>query len=294
VSVPIHDPYAVPGEYCKVQLHCHTTESDGRFRPRELLRMYKDAGYSFVFITDHNHVTRCDDLNDDSFLALPGTEDTVSYLLQPLGPHLGRLFVDHPTRRGTAQERINRTVEEGGLASLCHPSWTGNLWTGTWSPQAVAALRGYTFLEIVNPHSDTAKDTARWEAVLRERGPEWPVWAVAVDDCHRKDQFNRAWVMVRIAEHSPQALREALASGAFYASTGPEGRFGAGGGAVWAEFRETLEARVLDREGRVRATERGTTVRYSVQGDEGYLRVEGASPRGGIWSQPFWVVESPR
>jgi len=290
----ILDPYAVQGEYRKVQLHCHTTESDGRFRPRELLRMYKDAGYSFVFITDHNRVTRCDDLNDDTFLALPGTEDTVSYLLPPLGPHLGRLFVDQPSRRGSAQDRINRTVDEGGLTSLCHPSWTGNLWTGTWSPQAVTGLRGYNFLEIVNPHSDTTRDTARWEAALRERGAGSPVWAVAVDDCHRQDQFNRAWVMVRTAEHSPQALRAALAAGAFYASTGPEGRFGADGAVISAEFRESLEARVLDRDGRVRATGRSTTLRYSVQGDEGYLRVEGVSPRGRIWSQPFWLTLGSR
>jgi hypothetical protein len=294
VNFRIHDPYAVPGEYRKVQLHCHTTESDGRFRPPELLRMYKEAGYSFVFITDHNRVTRCEDLNDDTFLALPGTEDTVSYLLPPLGPHLGRLFVDRSIRRGTAQELINRTVEEGGLASLCHPSWTGNLWTGTWSPQNVKGLRSYNFLEIVNPHSDTAKDTALWEAALRKRGAGSPVWAVAVDDCHRQDQFNRAWVMVRTAELSERPLRAALAAGAFYPSTGPEGRFGADGPTVWAEFKEALEARILDSSGRVRATGRSTTLRYSVQGNEGYLRVEGISPRGRIWSQPFWVVESPR
>src|SRR2546430_6921965 len=46
---------------------CHTTESDGEFRPRELLRMYRDAGYSFVCITDHNRVTRCEDVNSPEF-----------------------------------------------------------------------------------------------------------------------------------------------------------------------------------------------------------------------------------
>jgi len=293
VNFRIHDPYAVPGEYRKVQLHCHTTESDGRFDPRELLRMYKEAGYTFVFITDHNRVTRCDDLNDDTFLALPGTEDTVSYLLPPLGPHLGRLFVDQPTRRGTAQERIDRTAEEGGLAALCHPSWTGNLWTGTWSQRAVTGLRAYNFVEIVNPHSDTFEDTARWEAALHKRGPESPVWAVAVDDCHRSDQFNRAWVMVRVVEHSPRALKAALAGGAFYASTGPDGRFEAAGAVISAEFKEVVEARMLDRQGRVRAAGRDAILRYRVQGDEGHLRVDGMSPRGQIWSQPFWVVPGP-
>lgn len=288
----IHDPYAVPGQFRKVQLHCHTTESDGRFRPRELLGMYKDAGYSFVFITDHNRVTRCDDLNDDTFLALPGTEDTVSYLLPPLGPHLGRLFTDHSTQRGSAQERIDATLKQGALSSLCHPSWTGNLWTGTWSSEAVTRLRGYNFLEVINPHSDPIKDTALWQAALRARGARAPVWAVAVDDCHRGDQFNRAWVMARVAELSPTALRLALAGGAFYPSTGPEGVFGADGATVSAKFTDDVDARILDGDGRVRAAAHGRTIHYSAQGDERYLRVEGVSPsRGMIWSQPFWLLE---
>ncbi len=106
----VHDPYAVPGTFRKAQLHCHTTESDGRFRPPELLAMYRDAGYAFVCLTDHNRVTLCDDLNDQSFLAVPGTEDTVSSLLPPLGPHMGRLFVEAPLRSGFPQDRIDRTL----------------------------------------------------------------------------------------------------------------------------------------------------------------------------------------
>jgi hypothetical protein len=60
--------------------------------------MYRDAAYSFVSITDHNRVTRCDELNDEQFLSIPGTEDTVSQILPPLGPHMARLFVDEPLR----------------------------------------------------------------------------------------------------------------------------------------------------------------------------------------------------
>ncbi len=48
----VRNPYAVPGTFRKAQLHCHTTESDGRFKPRDLLAMFQDAGYAFVCITD--------------------------------------------------------------------------------------------------------------------------------------------------------------------------------------------------------------------------------------------------
>ena len=282
----IDDPYAVPGPYRKVQLHCHTTASDGSFSPAELLRMYKDAGYAFVFITDHNRVTRCDIHDDETFLALPGTEDTVSRL-RPLGPHLLRLFVAGPLRGGGVQGFIDQTAAADGLCGLCHPSWTGNLWTGAWPRSAVQSLRGYHFVEIRNPHSRQEADVLRWEAALRRRVP--PVWGVAVDDCHRRAQFNRGWIAARVPRVSAGDLRDALRRGAFYASTGPSAEFDVTGTVITARFEEPLATRFVDAQGRVRQARQGTVAEYDVHGDEQFVRVEAV--RGGyrIWSQPFLI-----
>jgi hypothetical protein len=289
--VQIHDPYAVPGAYRKVQLHSHTTESDGRFHPAELLRMYKEAGYACVFLTDHNRVTRCDALDDETFLALPGTEDTVSRL-RPLGPHLLRLFVGASLRGDDAQRYIEATEAEGGLCGLCHPTWTGNLWTGSWPVQAVTALRGYHLLEISNPHSRTADDVARWHAALgRPRAS--PVWGVAVDDCHGRAQFNRAWVAVKVPRIAADDLRRALRAGAFYASTGPAADFAVRGAAITARFDARMAVRFVDLAGRIRLAGEGSEASYTVAGDERYVRVEAASGRFAVWSQPF-AVEADR
>ena len=286
----IRNPYAVPGEYRKVQLHCHTTESDGNFRPRELLQMYRNAGYSFVCITDHNLVTRCNELNDHEFVAIPGTEDTVSRFLPPLGPHMGRLFVDAPLRRGSPQERINQTVAGGGIVSLCHPSWTGNLWTGTWSREAVENLSGFRLVEIWNPHSNSDDDVRRWEMALSRAGEKEPVWGVAVDDCHRQDQFNRGWIMVKVPEVSASGLRNALLHGSFYASTGPSADFSVDGGTVHVKVSSPGRIRFVDTGGRTRLEVQGSSGRYQVQGKEGYIRAECVTDDGRAWSQPFWIT----
>jgi len=283
----VHDPYAVAGEYRRAQLHCHTTESDGSFRPEALLRMYKAAGYAFVFLTDHNRVTRCDALDDETFLALPGTEDTVSRV-RPLGPHLLRLFVGESLQGGDAQRFIEQTEAAGGLCGLCHPSWTGNLWTGSWPERAVTALRGYHFVEICNPHSRPRDDTARWEAALRR--PDIPVWGVAVDDCHTHAQFNQAWIAARVLRISAGDLRRALQDGAFYASTGPAAQFGADGTVITARFEERVSMRFIDAFSRVQMAAEGTDGRYPVRGDEQYIRVEASYGRYAVWSQPF-VIE---
>ena len=286
MAVRIDDPYAVPGPYRKVQLHCHTTASDGSFRPAELLRMYKAAGYAFVFLTDHNRVTRCDVHDDETFLALPGTEDTVSYL-RPLGPHLLRLFVAGSLRGGGAQGYIDQTAAAGGLCGLCHPSWTGNLWTGAWPPDAVRSLRGFHFVEIRNPHTRPDADVARWEMALRRGMP--PVWGVAVDDCHRRAQFNRGWIAARVPHVAAGDLHDALRRGAFYASTGPAGEFGVSGTAITARFEEPMAVRFIDAQGRVRLAVEGAEAEYPVRGDEHFIRIDAARGDYRIWSQPFVI-----
>jgi hypothetical protein len=150
--VRIQDPYAVPGTWRRAQLHTHTRRSDGRFEPRVLAERYRDAGYTFVCFTDHGVVTRCDELCGVSFLALPGVEETIVRGVPPLGPHLGRLFVDDVLSSGTAGDRIRLTLNSGGVPCLNHPSWTGNVWTGGWPAAVMASLPGPVLVEVWNPH----------------------------------------------------------------------------------------------------------------------------------------------
>jgi hypothetical protein len=187
--------------------------------------------------------------------------------------------------RGGAQDTIDRTVSADGLCGLCHPSWTGNLWTGAWPPGAVRSLQGYHFVEIRNPHTRPEADILRWEAALRRGVP--PVWGVAVDDCHRRSQFNRGWIAARVPHVNAGDLRDALRRGSFYASTGPAAEFGVTGIEITARFEEPMSARFVDEHGRVRLAVQGTVAEYAVRGDEQFVRVEAV--RGGyrIWSQPF-------
>lgn len=284
----VGDPYAVPGVYRKAQLHCHTRRSDGSFEPADLARRYRDAGYSFMCFTDHGRVTRCDEESDGSFLVLPGVEETIARFVPLLGPHLGRLLVDRVLGSGSARDRIDRTLAGGGIPCLEHPSWTGNLWTGAWTAKAMEALPGPFLVEIWNPHSDPEEDLRRWIRAVRAHGPEVRIGAVAGDDCHTPLQFDRGWVMVKVEEVTAHALRAALLSGAFYASTGVEADFGVTDGAI--DVRSTSdEARVFDAAGRLRALYRGGEGRYAPEGDEGFVWVECRAGPTRAWSQAFWV-----
>ncbi|MEX0765905.1 MAG: hypothetical protein WD140_03780 [bacterium] len=286
----IRDPYAASGEYRKAQLHCHTTESDGRLTPHELLEQYRAAGYSFVCITDHNRVTRYTRLDSATFVTIPATEDTVSRWIKPLGPHMSRLFVRSSLTSGTAQERIEQTNTEQGIVGLCHPSWNGNLWTGAWSPEAISNLRSYHLFEIWNPHSNSDEDLRRWDVALTTLGPNHPVWGAAVDDCHKQHQFNKAWVMVKVTMVSADALRASLKRGAFYSSTGLEIECGSRAGTISVRLPEPAAIRFLDAARRALTEISDTSATYEVRGNEGYVRIECGSGGRRAWSQPFWII----
>ena len=60
--------------YYKGNMHCHSNLSDGYFSPEELKQIYKDKGYSFLAITDHEFVINHSDLDDENFITITGAE----------------------------------------------------------------------------------------------------------------------------------------------------------------------------------------------------------------------------
>ncbi len=58
----------------KANLHCHTTLSDGRISPEEMVAAYKRHGYRVMAFTDHEYIVNHQDFNDENFIAITGYE----------------------------------------------------------------------------------------------------------------------------------------------------------------------------------------------------------------------------
>ena len=58
----------------RANLHCHSTNSDGRKSVEQLKKDYLSHGYSIIAFTDHDVFITHNDLTDDNFLALNGYE----------------------------------------------------------------------------------------------------------------------------------------------------------------------------------------------------------------------------
>src|SRR5207248_3152345 len=49
-----------------VDLHCHSTASDGTLPPRELVRLAKESNLSALALTDHDTVAGCAEAADEA------------------------------------------------------------------------------------------------------------------------------------------------------------------------------------------------------------------------------------
>src|SRR5262245_19754664 len=80
----------------KGNTHTHTLQSDGDSTPDEVTRWYKERGYQFLVLSDHNVLTPIADLarlhgEPERFLLIPGEEVTDAFAKKPL--HINGLNV---------------------------------------------------------------------------------------------------------------------------------------------------------------------------------------------------------
>ncbi len=223
------------GRMLKGNLHCHTTRSDGKTSPEELIRYYYDHGYDFLALTDHlryNHENFAPEL---PIVIVPGMEhDTAPFESGSgfrvfhtvcIGPSVedGNGIVHderfpHSFAQGQEpyQPELDEFHRKNNLTIYCHPQWSGTY------TRHFEKLEGNFALEVWNSGCaracDMDRDAACWDELL---GQGKRIYGVAGDDCHGLEDACYGWVMVR-AEKNLNAILAALKNGEFYASCGPE------------------------------------------------------------------------
>lgn len=207
----------------KINLHTHTTRSDGHKSPEEAARIYREAGYDAIALTDHRVVGEQQTLS--SLPILPGCEYNVGNDARTGIYHIVAVCYDTPPaieRDMTPARMIDAIHEAGGFAILAHPEWSLNTVAQIMAPDGASRADA---AEIYNTVSDFGMSYRADSSAVLDRtalaGRAFPL--VAADDAHyyTGDQC-RSWLMVKADDCSPAAIRAALRAGDFYATQGPE------------------------------------------------------------------------
>lgn len=300
----------------KGNTHTHTLNSDGDSSPDEVARWYREHGYRFLVMTDHNFLTSVDGLNallgaDERFLILPGEEVTDRVGTKPL--HVNGLAVESlvlPQGGATIAEAIQRNVDAirgvRGVPHLNHPNFG---WAVTAAD--IIKVRNDKLFEIYNGHpqvnnlggGDAQSLEDMWDTILSSGKL---LYGLATDDAHHFKRAGdpaaagpgRGWVMVRAARLGAREILGALERGEFYASTGvvlddmqvSSARYAV---TIAVEGTSRYTTRFIGKNGRLLAKTSANPAEYVIRGDEGYVRAVVQESNGKqAWAQP--VMLAPR
>ena len=305
------NPYAPEGRWLKVGLHMHTNRSDGALAPTEAVAAYRRDGYDAIAVTDHDHLFTPADIEDPGLLIIPAQEVHLGEDAEPgCSYHVVALDIQKPIpRQKSGQGAVDAVREQGGLALLCHPLWSG------MRQEEMDAIAGCFAVEIWNGVCERMLNKgnsvfywdsylSRFDPVGLEPGdPARPLWGVAVDDAHRyPEDLGMGWVWVQLAKDEArptlEAILEALRRGSFYSTRGPRiESLILEGNRLAVYTSSAVSVRFVGSGGRVRSRVSGEHVKsaeYEITGEERYVRVE-VEDRGGrsAWSNPIWVDELP-
>lgn len=222
-------PFDLPGRFFKGNLHTHSTRSDGRREPADVMATYRDAGYDFIALTDH--FTPGYDFPVVDTRAYRGGGFTTLIGAELHAPALGNgerwhiLAVGLPddfaptAQTETGPQLAARAVAAGAFVALAHPAWYGLTLDDALSVESAHAI------EVFNTTCRYEGDRGEsWHLADQVLGTGRRILACATDDAHfadRPDTFG-GWVMVRAERPEPELLLAALKAGHFYSSQGPD------------------------------------------------------------------------
>jgi hypothetical protein len=306
-------PASTSTRWFKGNTHTHTVNSDGDSTPDEVVRWYREHGYNFLVLTDHNYLTAVDGLNAvhgaaDKFIVVRGEEVTSTASSKAV--HVNGLNLDSLVKQSTSpsvavatQENVDGIRRANGIPHINHPNFT---WAMTTDD--LMQVQRTRLFEIFNGHPQVNNEGGGGSPGLEEI---WDrllsggrlMYGVAVDDAHHFKRAGdplasgpgRGWIYVRAERLDARALVEAMERGDFYSSTGVElSAYEATPTGITLTVKATTYSKYrvqfVGRKGNVLSEQTTPGAIYTFNGDEGYVRARVLESNGyAAWMQPVPV-----
>ena len=231
------------GNIYKANLHCHSKNYDSAagLTPSQLKDLYKSEGYNIIAFSEHEKLTYNDELNDNTFIALPAFE---TGLFDPKTRKIFHFncFPKHYSVKENyakleysienANNRIKSLVDDDYLVMYNHPV------SSFHESQEFLHLKGIFAMEIYNNVVEIINRTG-WSDVyydmMLRRGHK--IWAIAADDCHTGNEYPvitpvgtpysdcmGGFIMIKSKKLTHTSIISALENGDFYSCVGKNGK----------------------------------------------------------------------
>jgi hypothetical protein len=300
-------------QWYKGNTHTHTLNSDGDTAPDEVVRWYREHGYHFLVITDHDYFTNVDGLNaligaEEQFIVIKGIEasdsiDSKSIHINGLNPGHYVLPQKGTSVVDTIQKNVDAIRDAGGVPHIDHPNY---MWSIT--ADDLKQITNCKLFELFSGHprinnyggGGLPSVEEIWDEVLSS---EKLIYGLAVDDAHAfKEPWNKnvarpgqGWIMVRSEHLTAEALLEAMERGDFYSSTGVEiEKYQVDESSLSITIKESgttkYRTQFIGKNGEIFKEDISNPATYTFKGDEMYIRAKIIDSNGRkAWTQPVMV-----
>lgn len=302
-------------KWFKANFHSHSTQSDGLLTPAQLVELYKKEGYSLLMLSEHELYQDTKEFDTDDFLLYPGIERSIqlpnyeTFHIQGIANslvqtdryhHLEHIPIPKFHSLQDVQQMIDELKDHGNFVMINHPYWSFN------TCEHLLALENYDFLELYNHNCHVETDLGNNEIFYDELLRYKPIGALACDDNHNSHRYEEGihmwdsfggFTMIQASALTRDSISEAIQSGTYYASTGPEiYQFEIHDQQVHVTCSEVKEIifkawprRGYSIQSKDNLLTEGT---YTLRGQEQWIRVKCIDENGNsAWSNPIYIKE---
>ncbi|MFA6714183.1 MAG: hypothetical protein WC082_02245 [Victivallales bacterium] len=219
------NPFEIPGKWYKANFHTHTTTSDGDLSPLEQVNRYAQAGYRILNLSDHRRTNNVSEFAQREDILIVGGMECHPECPGSQPYHIVAVNVPPSFEYSqNATECVADIRRAGGEAIIAHPYWNEH------NLNEMLKVKNSIALEVYNSSCDYSGrpcSDSEWAQCLKN---ELYFGGVAADDCHWRDyggdrslcDFAKGWTWMKMEKLTVEALLNALRTGAYYASCGPE------------------------------------------------------------------------
>ncbi len=285
-QVQLLSPYTTKTNVYRGQMHTHSTGSDGVQSPTGVATFYKNAGYNFLAITDHDVVTA--DPSVSGILFIRGVEQEIE------GFHTNQINITTYDTATTIQGIIDTANYYGTFIFLNHPYWQGDHWT---FPK-LESVDGYYGIEVWNSFvTPNNNGEAKIDSILSKHRK---TYLLANDDLHDTTQAYAGTGSVYVFANTltNTEIMANLKAGNFYSSNGATiTSITVSGQIINIVTGASSTISFIGKNGiTLQSTATTTTASYTVTGAELYVRIRVTRDSDGkmAWSNPIYINDDSR
>jgi hypothetical protein len=269
--------------------HTHATfsdENDTNDVP-EIASWYRDAGYNFLVLSEHNDHLKAKKIFSHDELSQPPSFIMINGLeLSNSRHHLAFGIKNYIGDETSLQDGVKKTLDAGGIPILNHPQ------SKVIKAADFIAVKGLNHMEILNGgrREQTKASEILWDSILS--APDGRiVYAVAADDNHySKEHVGGGWIMVKSPRLTSEDILENFRKGNYYATNGVIlDNYSVDKKKITVNSVNGDTVEFIGKLGTVLKTVPGKIGEYNIKGDELYVRAR-VKGSGGIfaWTQPLY------